>query len=235
MMYCSYPEISAEDRLQHLPAIDSSQINLSPTDAAAKAQIASPDEVTLSSLLGRPVDRFRTGRKIIVVHADSGGVFRGFDEDEARQSAAAWERLPPSTARLETIQIHEDDQWTVRQHYRAYRPLWKFVWPNGDATYVSDVTGEVVQYTTQKSRLGAYFGAIPHWIYFTRLRRQAAAWRLAVLWLSGAGVAMTLLGLIAGVWLYSPSKRYRFKTGRSSVPFGGQQRGHVVLGLFLGL
>jgi hypothetical protein len=164
-----------------------------------------------------------------------GEVFRGFNESQARNVAAAWVHLPPGEAKLEAKQINHDDQWTVQQHYQAYRPLWKFAWPTGEVTYVSDVTGEVVQSTTRGSRLGAYFGAILHWIYITRLRREAAAWSQLVIWLSGAGTVTTLLGLTAGFWMYSPSKRYRLGTSPTSIPFNGQMRSHMILGLTFGL
>jgi hypothetical protein len=136
--------------------------------------------------LSRPVYRFRSSGRIAVVYADSGEVFHGFQEEQARQVGAPWTDLRPEDARLETRQIQEDDQWTVQQHYRAYRPLWKFSWPDGDETYVSDLSGEVVQYTTRHSRLGAYFGAIPHWIHITQLRRNATAWSRALVLISGA-------------------------------------------------
>ena len=80
---------------------------------------------------------------------------------------------------------------------------------DGEQVYVSQVSGEVVQYTTTASRLGAYLGAIPHWLYFTPLRKHGR---------SGAGSSSgrrasapfaAILGVAIGVWMYSPSKRYR--------------------------
>jgi hypothetical protein len=56
--------------------------------------------------------------------------------------------------------------------------------------YVSQPTGEAVQDTTRRSRLGAYFGAIPHWIYFRQLRSNASLWTRVVIWLSGTGTLM---------------------------------------------
>jgi hypothetical protein len=235
LMYCDYPSVSEESRLQRLVPLDRVKLAITPELAAEHAGVSAPDEVKLSSILLRPVYRFLSGRRIAVVYADSGEVFRGFQGSQARDVTAAWVHLPPGDAKLETRQVSEDDQWTVQQHYQAYRPLWKFAWPTGEVTYVSDVTGEVVQYTTRGSRLGAYFGAIPHWIYITRLRRKAAAWSQLVIWLSGAGTVTTLLGLAAGFWMYSPSKRYRFRSSPSHIPYSGQMRWHMILGLTFGL
>ena len=128
-MYFDYPAISEELRLQHLLPLDGEKIHISPAIAAERAGVFSPDQVRLSSILSRPVYLFRSGQKTAVVYADSGEVFQGFREAEAKEVAAAWVHLPPAEATLETRQVSEDDQWTVQQHYRAFRPLWKFTCP----------------------------------------------------------------------------------------------------------
>jgi hypothetical protein len=46
---------------------------------------------------------------------------------------------------------------------------------------------------------------------------------------------ITLLGIVGGVWLYSPSKRYRFRSQLSGLPFKGRKRWHVILGFIFGL
>lgn len=234
LMYCDFPAVSEENRFDHLALLQKDMVSIPPAAAAERVGMSNPTEVRLSSILSRPVYRFRAGRQIAVVYADSGEIFHGFEESQARQIGAAWVHLRPEDARLESRQIHEDDQWTVQQHYQLYRPLWKFSWPSGEVTYISDVSGEVVQYTTRSSRLGAYLGAIPHWIYITRLRRNAAAWSRLVILLSGAGTVLTLLGLIVGLWMYSPSKRYRFQKSPSHIPYSGQLRWHMILGLTFG-
>jgi hypothetical protein len=49
--------------------------------------------------------------------------------------------------------ITKDDQWTVYSSVRPYGPFWKYTWPNGQETYVSRSTGDVVQDTTRGSRI----------------------------------------------------------------------------------
>jgi len=83
--------------------------------------------------------------------------------------------------------------------------------------------------------LAAYFGAIPHWLYFTPLRRNGVLWRKGVLWASGVGIVVSLLGILVGIWMYSPRKRYRSSQGSSSFPYTGQKRWHAILGLMFGL
>jgi hypothetical protein len=138
LMYCDYPAVSELGRLERLAPLQKDFVRISPAEAAARAGVSQPDEARLSSILSRPVYRFRSLGRIAVVYADSGEVFHGFQEEQARQVGAAWTHLRPEDARLETRQIQEDDQWTVQQHYRMYRPLWKFAWPDGDETYVSE-------------------------------------------------------------------------------------------------
>ena len=44
-----------------------------------------------------------------------------------------------------------------------------------------------------------------------------------------------MLGLVVGIWVYSPSKRYRLEGGPTSIPYTGQKRWHAILGLIFGL
>ena len=101
--------------------------------------------------------------------------------------------------------------------------------------YVSTVTGDVVQYTTRATRIGAYFGAIPHWLYFTPLRKHGQQWSQFVIWSSGLGTIVAVLGITIGVWMLSPSKRFQVAGAPSSLPYTGQKRWHAILGLIFGL
>ena len=89
---------------------------------------------------------------------------------------------------ISSKKMWKEDQWTVTGQYRSLRPLWKFAGADGEVVYVSDISGEVVQHTDCLSRSGSYFGAVPHWIYFTQLRKDAALWSIVAISLSGAGV-----------------------------------------------
>ena len=74
---------------------------------------------------------------------------------------------------------------------------------------------------TPGSRLGAYLGPIPHWLYFTPLRKHASQWSTLVIWLSALGTATALVGIILGLSVRSP---YR-----------GTKRWHKIFGLIFGL
>jgi hypothetical protein len=78
-------------------------------------------------------------------------------------------------------------------------------------------------------------GAIPHWLYFTPLRKHQPAWFSFVVWSSGVGTAAALLGVIVAIWMLSPSRRYRHAGVPTSVPYRGWKRWHTIIGLFFGV
>lgn len=235
LMYWDYPGVGPADRLARAEPLNAAQIRLSPEQAwAALGPSEPPDEVRIAMLGGRPAYRFRWGQVQSVVYADSGEVREDFSTGLALATAAAWAGQPAAAARFEGI-ITGPDQWTVSGEFRALRPLFKYSWPDGAEAYVSQATGEVVQSTTRGARIGAWFGAIPHWLYFTPLRRDGRLWSTVVIWASGIGTLMALFGVLVGILMYSPSKRYHFPEGSSSIPYAGQKRWHTMLGLVFGL
>jgi len=225
MMYWDYPSVSDADRLEKAPFLDASKVKLSAAEAWAKVDSdEAPRSIRLASFDGRPTYYFLSGRIRTLIYADTGEHVEMF---LPRPSAAsAWTGLPSSAARVE--EITEPDQWTLEGGLRNLRPLWKYSWPNGDQVYVSGSTGQVVQFTTRSSRLFAYLGPIPHWLYYTPLRKNGPLWSKIVIWLSGIATVASLMGLIVGLMMYSPSKR-------TSIPYRGQKRLHHILGLFFGI
>ena len=232
-MYWDYPQASAADRLLHEKALNAAQVKLSPQNAYAQLRSGRPfGDVRLLTFDGRPAYRFRTGRTESIVYADDGETLTSCPVDLTLRIASAWTGQPAGTA-MQEINT-EEDQWTVAGQFRALRPLRKYSWPDGQQVYVSVVTCEVVQYTTRSSRFGAYLGPIPHWLYFTPLRKHGKQWSSLVVWASGLATVATLLGLMVGIWMYSPSKRYRRAGEPSSIPYIGQKRWHMMLGLTFG-
>ena len=194
----------------------------------------SPDtHVVLNTFNGRPVYRIRTGRREIVVYADTGQLRAEVSADAMRHVASAWTNQSPEAVRVEPVR--DVDQWTVQGQFRNLQPLWKYSWPDGQQVYVSQATGEVVQYTTSRSRLHAYLGPIPHWLYFTPLRKHSARWSGFVIWSSAIATIAALIGIIIGISSYSPSKRFRRAGIPTSIPYRGYKQWHMVLGLLFGL
>lgn len=234
IMYWTFPGVTAADRLERSPALDPAQVKLSPADAYGTLRLPEPPQrIRLNTFDGRPAYRFVTFGDQRIVYADTGEEQVEVSTLMVRRIAAAWTGQPSQAAVVERMEAV--DQWIVQQNLRNLRPLWKFSWPNGEQVYVSQATGEVTQYTTTGSRLGAWVGPIPHWFYFTPLRKNGPTWSRIVIWSSGIGTFAAILGLIVAAWKYSPSKRYRYEGAPTSIPYRGQKRWHMVLGLIFGI
>ena len=234
MMYWDYPSIKPADRLAHLAPLDPSTIKISATDAAAKAEIQAPGSVRLTTFAGRPIYRFGGRGDSAVVYADTGDAQLEITQNDVARIAQMWSGKSVKDARVSAVE--QVDVWTLQNRIRDLQPLWKFSWPDGQQLYVSEANGDVIQYTTTASRIGAYFGAIPHWLYFTPLRRNGPLWSRVVIWSSGIATFAALLGLVIGVWMYSPSKRYRYAGVTSSIPYPGcWKRWHMIAGLIVGI
>ena len=167
-----------------------------------------------------------------MVYADDGTVHQNVDAAMIDRAAAAWAGRPLTGATKEAVE--EVDQWTVGG-LRTVRPLFKYSWPDGQQVYVNGNTAEVAQYTTTASRFWAYLGAIPHWLYFTPLRKHQPAWFSFVVWSSLFGTIAALMGVVIVIWMYSPGKRYRYAGVPTSIPYRGWKRWHAIAGLFFGV
>ena len=227
MMYWDYPAVSAADRVERAPVLDANQVKLTPAEAYAKLDSdKTPGSVRLEAFDGRPAYFFRMGRGEAIVYADTGDPQDYFTAELNLRTAASWTGQPSSAAQVE--EVTEPDQWTLEGGLRDRLPMLKYTWPSGDQVYVSESTGEVVQFTRRSSRLFAHLGPIPHWLYYTPLRKNGALWSKVVIWLSGIATVAALMGLIVGLMMYSPSRRI-------SIPYTGQKRLHHILGLFFGI
>ena len=111
------------------------------------------------------------------------------------------------------------------------RPLYRFAFEDADDTrlYISSVTGEVVVWNTREQRFWNWLGAIPHWLYFTELRRDVQLWGQVIIWTSLLGTFLTVIGLYLGI--------ARFRTGRDGrlSPYYGWFYWHHLTGLVFGI
>jgi hypothetical protein len=239
MMYWTFPEVSAADRLNRAPTLDATRITLSAEQAyGTLRRNQPPTSVRLTSFDGRPLYRFGGGRGGggrgggAAVYADDGSPHGAVDDTVIDRAAVAWAGRPLAEARKTSVE--EVDQWTVAA-LRNVRPLFKYSWPDGQQVYVNGNTAEVAQYTTTASRTWAYLGAIPHWMYFTPLRKHQPQWLIFVVWSSLIGTVSALIGVVIIIWMYSPRKRYRHAGAPTSIPYRGWKRWHAIAGLFFGV
>jgi PepSY-associated TM region len=233
MMYWEFPSVTPEMRLDRAAPLRAADVRLAPADAwATLGEAGAPSRARLQILDGRPLYRFQTRAGERLVYGDTGERRGDVSAEHAGRIASDWTGQTASAATVVTLD--DADQWTVPGSFRSLRPLWKYSWPNGEQVYVSPRSGEVVQYTTRSSRVGAYLGPIPHWLYFTPLRKHQSRWSNVVIYTSGIGTVSAMLGVIVGFVVLSPSKRYRDAGRPTRIPYAGYKRWHMVLGLLAG-
>jgi hypothetical protein len=104
MMYWTYPEVTAGDRLSRAQVLDASRIRLSPEEAYALLETKeAPSDMRLEMFDGRPAYSFDfTGEKFII-YADNGQMQTEFPPEMALRIASAWSGQPPATATVEKI------------------------------------------------------------------------------------------------------------------------------------
>jgi hypothetical protein len=119
-------------------------------------------------------------------------------------------------------ELQQPDQWTLED--RGQLPMHKISADDdfGTNLYVSEESGEVELMTTRGSRALSWIAAIPHWMYFAPLRIKDDLWRQIVLWTSGVGGILALLGIILSFM--------QFQTR-----YSGLMRWHYVTGTFFGI
>jgi len=76
---------------------------------------------------------------------------------------------------------------------------------------------------------------IPHFLYFAPLRLNQPLWRQIVLWTSGIGIAVALLGIVLGIVQLKITRPFSFKRIGSYLPYSGSMRWHYVTGLVFGV
>jgi len=222
MMYVSYPETTAAERVAGLAPLDLSACCAEAfLPGGAKIEAAS-----VEMLRGEPVLRWSGPEGAGLVSLSRAATPR-IGAREAGEIARAHMRRAFGAAPPVRVTPVEVDQWTLQQ--QRYAPLYRagFADERGTVLYVSGLTGEVVQDTHRTERFWNWLGAVPHWLYFTPLRKDGALWSNVVIYASLLGVFLTLTGLYVGLRMYGRGKR--------KSPFRGVALWHHWTGLIFGL
>jgi hypothetical protein len=230
MMYAGgMPRISPQQRLERQRAIDLAQVRLTPSEASERAG-GQGGRVVLTSLMDRPVYRIAGGQPA-TVFADTGELLTDISLEQARMVASRFAQMPVGDVH-HVATLTAVDQWTLGQGRQM--PLHKFAVDDGAGTelYVSPATADITMLTTGRSRMLAWAGTIPHWLYFTALRTNQPLWYRIVVWTSAAACVVTLLGLVLGVIQYRRTKPFRLA---AAIPYGGWMRWHYITGVVFGV
>ena len=229
MMYWGgMPRVTPELRLERMHPVDFARVQLTPAQAAERADLDPMGRATLATLLDRPVYRFGS-RNPTIVFADTGDVLDDLTPEQTQSIAAAFARVPPSEVH-HLATMHEVDQWTLQTPL----PLHKFSVDDGEGTelYVQPLTGEVAMMTTRSSRGWAWVSTIPHWMYFTALRTNQPLWYRLLVWTSIAACALAVLGLVLGVTQIRKPRPFKLT---KAIPYSGPMRWHYISGVVFGV
>src|SRR4051812_43677993 len=227
MIYAkAMPTLTPESRLEHLPLLDFQQIKLRPAEAAERAQLSGPPpRASLLTIMGRPAYRF-SFPEIVTVFADTGELMTPPGPKESLSIASHFLNLP-ETELHHILVLGSADQWTIGNN--SLMPMHKISADDDAHTelYISEQSGEVAVLTTRASRALAWVSTIPHWLYLSVLRTNGPMWNMVVLWISGLGTVLALMGIILAVIQYSPKSPH--------IRYAGWMRWHYITGAIFGV
>jgi hypothetical protein len=229
MMYARMPELTSDERLARLSAINPAFIRVLPA-APAEGDIT---RLGIGTLEGRPVFRVTARGRTELTFADTGDPVPPVDADQALRIARSFVG-GVNDVRYDA-KLADADQWSFG--VRGRMPLHRIEVEDAAGTrlYVTESGGEVVLKTTASGRFWGWTGAVLHWLYFTPLRRNAALWNEVIVWTSIAGTIMCIVGIAWGWWRISPLRGYRLRDHRQWSPYAGWMRWHHYAGLIFGI
>jgi hypothetical protein len=216
------PRLTPELRFERMPALDLSQVKLTPAEAAAHAGVEGAGRAVLLTVDERPAYRFGA----TTVFADTGETPGPVDEAKALTIAGRFMKLSADRVHYSRL-VTEADQWTIG--LRRQLPQHKVTVDDDARTelYIAPQSGDITMMTTRGSRTLAWIATIPHWLYFTSLRTNDALWRQVVLWTSGLGCILAIVGIIVGV--------IQLRRSPPHIPYTGWMRWHHITGLVFGI
>lgn len=231
MIYHTFPKVPDKDRYAHAEVIDVQQIDYDSLDTLA---LSAKDiqKLQLSSFGGAAFFTIKSKDSVYHLRADD------FSSIQVKPTYSQIESYASKWSKGDIY--HVDTLWKLEQwipfgRLRNEFPIYKFYFDDEvkSELYVSSKTGSALQFTDADSRFWAWFGAIPHWVYFTELRQNASLWSDVVIILSGLGSLMCLAGIIRGISIYRIN--YRRKK-RFATPFRKfSYKWHHILGFVFGL
>jgi hypothetical protein len=228
MMYVSYPALDESNRLEHLAPLNWS--GCCRFDDKLPSNTA-PGDLRIEMLSGRPVLSMRSaGEAATLIDLITGLSIREISAAQAGSVAESYVGEPvAATPRL--LGLIDYDQWTVAGNFNADRPLYHFDLGDRARTelYVSSSSGRAVQMTTARERFWNWLGAVPHWLYFASLRREAWLWSQLLIVTALIGCFLAATGLYIGVrqLLCRPAGRWS--------PYRGLNLWHHIAGLLFGV
>jgi len=205
LYFVPFPALTQVERLAGLPPLQlpkgccmtAEQVSGSAGLKTSEARLGMHEGKAVWRLLGKPANSAQAAPQWQAFDAKSGQVLQPLTRQAAMEVAEAF-----SGRKAAYAELLERDQWTVPQGLNPYRPFQRVKMQGGDGLelYVSPGAAEVVRDTRRAERFWNWLGAVPHWIYFTELRRYPDAWHNVIVWLSIPGVILAVTGIVLGTW-----------------------------------
>jgi len=203
LIFVGFPHSSRQQRFEYLKPFTAEDM------AIVKAPSATfKGRIELEKWGDRPVYRVYSGRKNQKVYdANTLKQLPVLTEQQAIDVVTDYTKTTVSKC----TKLEKLDCWMPWSYYRPLLPFYKCELDDGlgSVVYVSSKSGLVVQRTTRKSRLLAFVGAIPHWIYIKQLRLQVQLWRDTVSVISLIGLLVCISGIVIGFIRLKRNKKGR--------------------------
>lgn len=231
MIYHSFPRVSQEERMMRQQNLDTNDLPDIQTVIQRLPEGISAKDISLNNPEGQPVFHFGNERKSHDLYADTLAVTPIVNYALCEQRAKKW--CPENTI-TQVDTLYQLDQWIPNGQMRKEFPIYKFHYtgPEGYQLYISSRSGNVLQFTNSNERLWAWFGAIPHWVYFTVIRENQNVWTQFMYWSCYLGMIMCLIGFYLGIRSYWLNRRKDFLRS----PYKKQAfKWHHVTGFFFGI
>ncbi len=240
LIYWHYPKYKPSERATHSPILSKSSL---PKDSTLihlqeKFQDSHPNQPIKSLSLQSDL---RMGEHYQVKTSESSYYYNLNFQEIAKATAIdalylsrvanLWHKKVLS---IDTIQSL--DQWTPFSRLRKDLPFYRLNLSGDDAqqVYISSRNGNIITEHRRSERIGAYFGAIPHWVYFTAIRQNTDLWIWIILILSGFGIFMVLTGIYVGIDMMRLARSKKKKPELS--PYRKKTyRWHHIMGTLFGL
>jgi len=233
MMYVGYPKLTASERLERLPGLDSAKCCISLGEAILAAGINdSPKGVRLTSVSSAPLYVMTFDKhRVVAVDAQNGNRINAVSASNAIEAASAFSKGQKVTY----LDLVQEDAWTHSKALDLHRPLHRVQIHDGDATilYVSSLTGEVVRDATKTERVWNWVGAWIHWLYPFRGGWLDKYHHDIIVYSSLVATLLAVVGLVVGVMRWRLKGRY---SNESKSPYRASfMRWHHFLGLGFGV
>lgn len=216
MIFSGFPRVKEESRLKMLDHLNQNDSIVSMNQLRQWYSAATEENTQLAQM---SIEK-SNGNLLLTLSGDMGEVvINSSTQKKVIPKAPTLEYMAEMTYRITGQSIHKIDtmsnlnQWIPFGQRRADLPIYKVSASDSENTklFFSGQDGKLLQQTDKHNRILAYFGAIPHWLYFWQIRQNADLWKNIFVVLGVVGCTMIISGIIMGVYRAAQSRRRKPK------------------------